>query len=59
MPSLVSEANRDRLLTVGWNNALSAALGIPMVIYATIALSTAAISDRAAFIGLVIIGSFY
>lgn len=55
----MNEANRDRFLTVRWNNALAAGLGLPALIYAAIALSTSALSDRAAFFGLVIIGAFY
>lgn len=59
MPTLMSAANRDRFLTVRWNNALAAALGLPALIYAAIALPTSALSDRSAFIGLVLIGAVY
>ncbi len=59
MADLMSEANRDRFLTVRWNNALVAGLGLPALIYAANALSTAALSDQAALIGLVVIGAFY
>ncbi len=59
MADVVNAANRDRFLTVRWNNALVAGLGLPALIYAAIALSTTALSDRSAFVGLVIFGAFY
>ena len=52
-------AQRDRLLTVRWNNRLSIGLGLPTLIYVGIALSTEALSDRAAFAWLVLIGVIY
>lgn len=55
----MTSPNRERALTVRWNNALTVALGLPALIYAAVALFTSAISGRAAFIGLVIIGAFY
>ena len=59
MVKLMNAENRDRLLTVRWNNALTAGLGLPALILAAVALSTSTVSDRAAFIGLVILGAFY
>ena len=59
MPNLMNAANRDRFLTVHCNNVLTAGLGLPALIYAAVALSTSAFSDRAAFVGLVILGAFY
>ena len=59
MPTLMSDANRDRFLTVWWNNALVVGLGLPALVFAAFALSTSALSDRAAFIGLVIFGAVY
>jgi len=50
---------RDRYLTVAWNNALTAALGLPMLAYAVVVLSGSALSDRTAFIGMVLIGAVY
>ena len=51
--------SRDRFLTIRGNNALTAGLGLPTLILAVVALSTSTVSDRAAFIGLVILGAFY
>jgi hypothetical protein len=59
MGNVLNAARRDQFLTVRWNNALAAGLGVPALIYAAIALSTTALSDRAALVGLVIIGAFY
>ena len=59
LADLMNAANRDRLLTVRWNNALAAGLGVPALIYVAIVLSTSAFSDRSAFVGLVVIGAFY
>ena len=55
----MNAGNRDRLLTVRWNNVLTAGLGLPALVLATVALSSSAVSDRVAFIGLVILGAFY
>jgi hypothetical protein len=41
----VNEANRDRCLTVRWNNGLALGLGLPTLIYAGIVLSGSALSD--------------
>lgn len=59
MSTLMNAAKRDRFLTVRWNNVLTAALGLPMLTYAAIALWTLMFSDLAGFVGLVIIGAFY
>ncbi len=59
MAHLIDEANRDRFLTVRWNNALSAGLGIPGLLFAGFALFTSGFSDRAAFIGIVLVSAFY
>ncbi len=59
MPTLMNAENRDRFLTVRWNNALAVGLGLPALIFAAFALSTSALSDRSAFIGLVIFGAVY
>ena len=59
MARVMNPATRDRFLTVRWNNALVAGLGLPTLAYATVALSTSALSDRSAFIWLVIIGAVY
>ena len=49
---------KEKFLTVRWNNLLSLGLGIPALIYA-IVLSPSVLSDRAGFIGLVVIGVLY
>lgn len=56
---LLEPAQRDRLLTVRWNNRLSIGLGLPALIYVGIALTTEALSDGAAFVWLVLIGVLY
>ena len=55
----MSDANRDRFLTERWNNTLAIGLGLPMLAFGAVALSTSALSDRAAFIVLVIFGAVY
>ena len=52
-------AQRDRLLTVRWNNRLSIGLGLPAVIYVGMTLITDVFSDAAAFVWLVLIGVGY
>lgn len=59
MAKFANTANRDRFLTVGWNNALVVGLGLPALIFAAVALSSSTLSDRSAFIWLVIIGVVY
>ena len=59
MPPSMSAASRDRFLTVRWNNALAVGLGVPALLFAGVALSTSALSDRAAFVVLVIFGAVY
>lgn len=50
---------REDFLTLRWNNLLSAGLGIPALIYTVAILTTTALSDRAGFIGMVIIGVIF
>jgi hypothetical protein len=50
---------RDRLLTVGWNNVLSIGLGVPALVFVGVALFTSALSDGAAFAALALIGVVY
>lgn len=59
MNTLEQSGWRDRYLTLGWNNALTAALGLPMIAYAITVSSTSSLSDRAAFIGMFLIGAVY
>jgi len=50
---------KEEFLTLRWSNILSLAGGLILLAYVIFALSTSVMSDRAAFIGLVIIGVFY
>jgi hypothetical protein len=50
---------KEKFLTVRWNNLLSLGLGILVLIYAVLALSTSVASRMAGFIGLVVIGVLY
>lgn len=59
MAGFLSDANRDRFLTARWNNILTLALGVPTVVFALVALATNSFSDRATFIGLVMVSAFY
>ena len=50
---------KEGFFTVRWNNLLSLVLGLILLIYVVVVLSTSVLSDRAAFIGLVVIGVLY
>ncbi len=50
---------QEKFLTVHWNNLLSLGLGLSVLLYAFIVMSTSIMSDGAAFIGLTIIGVLY
>ena len=51
--------NKEKFLTVRWNNGLALGLGIPAVVYAVVALSTSLASKLGGFIGLAVIGVLY
>ena len=51
--------NKERYLTVRWNNLLTLGMGLVLLIYGLVMLSTSVLSDRAAFIGLVVYGVLY
>jgi hypothetical protein len=51
--------NKDRFLTVRWNNLLTLGLGILVLTYAIVGLSTSLASALGGFIGLVVIGVLY
>ena len=59
MTGLINDTTRDRFLTKRWNNILTIALGVPIVLFALVALTTDTLSDRATFIGLVVLSAFY
>ena len=50
---------KGKYLTVRWNNLLLMAFGIPIVIYAVIALSTDWLTDFVGFIVMAIAGAVY
>ena len=50
---------KEKFLTVRWNNLLSLGLGLLVLIYAVVALSTSVSSSLGGFIGLVVIGVLY
>jgi hypothetical protein len=50
---------KEKFLTVRWNNLLSLGLGLLVLIYAVVALSTLLSSSLGGFIGLVVIGVLY
>jgi hypothetical protein len=51
--------DKEKLLTVRWNNWLVVGLGVPALIYAGIALSTSLASGLGGFLGMVVIGVLY
>ena len=50
---------KEKYLTVRWNNILTLVLGVPALLFAGIVFSTPVLSDKAAFIGLALIGVVY
>lgn len=50
---------KQNLLTLRWNNLLSLVLGIPLLLYIAVVLSTSELSDQSAFIGMAVIGAVY
>lgn len=50
---------KEKFLTVRWNNLLSLGLGIPILIYVVVVLSTSVLSDRAGYIVLAVMGVPY
>jgi len=51
--------NKEKYLTVGWNNILSLLLTVPGVIYIYIASSTNMWQEMSGLIGLAVFGVFY
>ncbi len=51
--------SREKFLTVGWNNLLSLALGLPALIFIVYAFSSGMWQERGWLIGLAIIGVLY
>jgi len=50
---------KEQFLTLRWNNTLTLGIGLIMLIYVGLVLSTSVLSDLAAFIGLALIGAVY
>ena len=50
---------REKFLTVGWNNVLTLALGIPAALYVYYAFSTTLWTSKGGLIGLSIVGVLY
>ena len=49
----------EKFLTVRWNNWISLGVGILVLIYIVVALSTSVLSGFAGFIGFVVLGVLY
>jgi len=50
---------KERFLTRRWNNWLTVGMGIPVLIYIAVVLTTSVLSDFAGFIGMVVLGVLY
>ena len=50
---------KAKFMTVRWNNLLSLGLGLILLIYVVVVLSTSVLSAWAGFIGFVVIGVLY
>ena len=50
---------KEKLLTRRWNNWLTVGMGIPVLIYIVVVLSTSVLSDFAGFIGMAVLGVVY
>jgi hypothetical protein len=51
--------NKEKFLTVRWNNILTLALGLPALIYVVVAYSTSLWTTMGGLIGLSILGVLY
>ena len=51
--------SKGEFLTVRWNNILALGLGLILLIYAAVVVSTTVLSDFASFIGLAVIAVVY
>jgi hypothetical protein len=51
--------SKEKFLTVGWNNILTLALGIPTAIFVVLAFSGTLWTSNGGMIGLSIIGVLY
>lgn len=51
--------NKEKYMTARWNNLLLLIFGIPIFIYAVVALSTGFLTDFTGFIVMVVAGAVY
>ena len=51
--------NKDRFLTPRWNNMLALVLGVPLLIFVIVVLSTSVLPIRTGFIVFAILGAVY
>lgn len=51
--------NKDKLLTVRWNNLLTLGLGFPALTYVAVVFFSSVLSDKIGFFGIVAIGIIY
>ena len=58
-PERIETVNKDRFLTVRWNNLLTLALGLPTLAYVVVAFATSIWPTQGGLIGLATIGVFY
>ena len=56
---MLNKLNKDRFLTVRWNNLLKVIVGLPALIFVIVALSTSGLSDRTTFIVFFVLGAVY
>ena len=49
----------EKFLTVHWNNLIALGVGIPVLIYVVVVLSTSVSVGLAGFIGMVVLGVLY
>ena len=50
---------KEKFLTSRWNNILTLGIGLIVLIYVGLVLSTSVLSDVSAFVGLALIGAVY
>lgn len=55
----MDKVTKEKFLTKRWNNILTLGLGSILFIYVFLIVSNPVLSDRAAFIGLVVLGVLY
>ena len=50
---------KGEFLTKRWNNWLTLGMGLPILAYALVVLSTEVLSDFAGFVGMAVLGALY